>query len=289
MKLKNFYIALFVLPLFVLSCESDFAPPHDITGKGGFVRFDAELSDINTTIDLGDPSGVFSAPLTAPGGNVRSYEINFTLVQPGKGSSGPFTLKTLTDFPTTLTIAPQEVATAAGVDLADLGGGDRIDIEASVTNEDGITFTSDDFTGDLFNPGQRQAMQYSVFFFCPFDVQEAVGEYLIVRDDFGTTLDPDRLITAQAGPGENEITFINLFSHPEEYDVTVRVDDPSTAVARVDKQAAWHCDNFGCPYGEGRVEGGGLFFSCSGFLTLDLQNTVDAGSFGTFRLEMLKQ
>ena len=289
MKFINLYFTLFAMSLLVISCESDFQPPHEVTGKGGFVRFDAELADINTTIDLADPNGMFTAPLAAPGGNVTSYDINFTLVQPGVGSFGPFNLKALNSFPATLTITPAEVAAAAGIDVSALGGGDRIDIEASVTNTDGVTFTSDDFTGDLFNPGQRQAMQYSVFFFCPFVVDEAVGEYLIVRDDFATTLEPDRPITAVKGPGENEITFINLFSHPEMHDVVVRVDDPSTAAATVDKQAAWHCDNFGCPWGEGRVDGGGLFFSCSGFLTLDLEHTVDAGSFGTFRLELLKQ
>ena len=290
MKSISSYITILALIALTFACESDFEPPHEITNKGGFVRFEGELADINYTIDLADASSIFQATIVAPGENVVSYDLSFTLVQPGKGELGPFPLKSVSSFPSDLTISASEVASAAGVDLADLGGGDRIDVLATVTNSDGLSFTQDNFNGDLVNPGQRGAMQYSVFFFCPWTQAEALaGTYLITRDDFVTTLDAERPIEVVAGPGENEITFIDLFSHPEAYDITVAVPDPSTAAAVVAKQPAWHCDNFGCGFGEGRVEGGGLFFSCSGFITLDLAHTVDAGSFGTFRLELLRQ
>nr|MBX2874404.1 hypothetical protein [Saprospiraceae bacterium] len=52
--------------------------------------------------------------------------------------------------------------------LADLKG--RLDFNAEVTREDGTVFTFDDFTGDLNNPGQRQAMQFSVSLVCPSDL-----------------------------------------------------------------------------------------------------------------------
>ncbi len=285
MQLKHIF-ALFALSIFTIACESDFQPPHEITSKGGFVRFDQVL---NGSINPSDAASQYEAMLVAPGGNVTSYDINFTFVSASLGSIGPVYMKSVNSFPSNLTITIDEIASAAGIKKEDINPGDRVDIEATVTNSDGLIFTSADFTGDLFNPGERQAMQYSVFFLCPWNESEAVGKYLIVRDDFETTLDIAREIEAVAGPGENEITFKNLFSHPEGYDVTVAVPDPSTAVATVAKQAAWHCDNFGCPYGEGRVEGGGLFFSCSGFLTLTLSHTVDAGGFGDFALDLQKQ
>ena len=83
---------------------------------------------------------------------------------------------------------------------------------------------------------------------------------------------------AVAGPGPNQITFKNLFGHPQNYDIVVDVD-PETAVATVRKQTAWDSDNFGFGLGEATVEGEGLFFSCTGFITLDLDHSVADGKF----------
>ena len=41
-------------------------------------------------------------------------------------------------------------------------------------------------------------------------------------------------------------------------------------------------------YGEATIEGGGFYFSCTGFITLDLEHVVGAGSFGTHKLELTK-
>ena len=60
------------------------------------------------------------------------------------------------------------MAKAAGIELAELKG--RLDFNAAVTREDGTIFTFSDFTGDLNNPGQRQAMQFSISLVCPSDL-----------------------------------------------------------------------------------------------------------------------
>ncbi len=286
MKSMNKSIIIFFVGLLVISCESDFAPPHDNVPFGGFVRFEESIA--SGTIDIADPSAKFEATLVAPSANVSNYELAVTVVK-ADTTIGPAMLKSVTSFPSALEILPSEIASAVNMQVTDLKPGDRIDLAATVTRLDGQEFTASDFTGDLLNPGQRQAMQFSIFLVCAFNASDAVGQYLIVTDPFVTSLDFERPIEAVAGPGENQITFINMFSHPEAYDIVVTVDDPAAGSASVSKQPAWHCDNFGCPWGEGRVEGAGLFFSCTGFLTLDLTHTVDAGSFGTFKMELQKQ
>ena len=113
-----------------------------------------------------------------------------------------------------------------------------------------------------------------------------MGTYAITVDDFGTFLD-DGVFEIIAGPGENQFTMIDVFGHPEMYDVIININ-PSNGNISVDRQPAWHCDNFGCPYGEGRVEGSGLAFTCVGSLTFTLENTVDAGSYGSYALKVEK-
>lgn len=168
MKKTFFYIPLCIVALFFVGCESDFVPFHESVPKGGFVRFDAEVENINFVLDLTrDPNPVFEAPITAPSDNVSMYDLNFTLAT-ATGTFGPFDLVEIQNFPANLTFTAQDVANAAGVELANLKG--RLDFNAEVTREDGTVFTFSDFTGDLNNPGQRQAMQFSVNLVCPSDL-----------------------------------------------------------------------------------------------------------------------
>lgn len=162
MKKRFFYIPLCLVALFLAGCESDFVPFHESVPKGGFVRFDEELSFI---LDLTtDPNPVFEATLVAPSDNVTAYELEFTLVT-SLGNIGPFDLYETRSLPATLSFSAEELATIAGLPIDEFKG--RLDFEAAVTREDGTVFTSNDFTGDLNNPGQRNAMSFSINLICP--------------------------------------------------------------------------------------------------------------------------
>lgn len=168
MKIIQSLLTIMALSLVFTSCESDFVPPHEAVPKGGFVRFDSEVESISFVMDLTKESNpVFSAPIMAPSNNVSAYELSFNLVST-KGVAGPFVIANITTLPTTVSFTAEEVAQAASIDLADLKG--RLDFKAKVTREDGTIFTFDDFTGDLNNPGQRQAMQFSISLVCPSDL-----------------------------------------------------------------------------------------------------------------------
>lgn len=168
MKKTFYYIPLCIVALFFGSCESDFTPFHETIPKGGFVRFDTEVESLNFVMDLTrEPNPVFEAPIIAPSDNVSNYLLTFKLAT-SAGTFGPFDLLEVNSLPTMISFTAQEVADAAGVTLENLKG--RLDFDAEVTREDGTVFTFSDFTGDLNNPGQRQAMQFSINLICPSDL-----------------------------------------------------------------------------------------------------------------------
>lgn len=122
---------------------------------------------------------------------------------------------------------------------------------------------------------------------CPeVELANIPGTYVITEDAFGTHIDEGEFEIV-AGPDENQFTMVNPFGHPEEYDVVFSVD-PETGSVTVARQAAWHCDNFGCAYGEGRVEGPGQVLTCIDQINFNLTHTVNAGSFGTYGLTINK-
>lgn len=172
MKINKFYISLLLFPLLLIACESEYVAPHESVPKGGFVRFDTEVEKISFVLDLTQNANpVFEAPITAPSNNVQSYDLSFTLSRV-QDQLGPFDLLSINRFPATLSFSLQDIADAAGIDISEAKG--LINLDARVTRDDGTVFTFDDFTGDLNNPGQRQAMRFSISTLCP---SELAGTY----------------------------------------------------------------------------------------------------------------
>lgn len=188
MRKTIFYISLSIVAFFIGACESDFVPYHDTVPKGGFVRFDEELSlvmDLTT-----DPNPAFSATLVAPSNNVTAYELNFSLITTTQ-TYGPFDLFETTTLPATLAFDAEELARIAGVSMDDFRG--RLEFEGSATREDGTVFTSDDFTGDLLNPGQRNAMSFAINLVCPSDLSgtlDVVHTNQVTGPDGGPCVEP---------------------------------------------------------------------------------------------------
>lgn len=208
MKIIHSFLAIMALSLVFVSCESDFVPPHEAVPKGGFVRFDAEVEGISFVMDLIKESNpVFSAPITAPSNNVSLYELSFNLVST-KGTAGPFIIASITSFPATLSFSAQDLANAAGISLPELKG--RLDFKAAVTRDDGVIFTFDDSTGDLNNPGERQAMEFSIALVCPSALAgtfDYVGSNMVANGTpCGSTSLTGTVTWTETGPGVYETT-----------------------------------------------------------------------------------
>ncbi|HEX6227683.1 MAG TPA: hypothetical protein VFZ52_24865 [Chryseolinea sp.] len=249
-------------------------------------------------------------------------EVNFTIYSDTKtidhveiyvdlikfGSDGPTPRALLKEIPgntlgntsTSVTIKLSEFVDAVGLTLGDLGGGDLFNIYNEVTMSDGRVYP------DTLELGGEEFVNMENAFFtaagttsftttlafpvlCPFVTADAIGTYSISRDDLEVAYDAAHKPEVIAGPGPNQVTLVDMLGHPQGYDIIVDVN-PATDVATVNAQTGWDSANFGLPFGEISVEGGGFYFSCTGFLSLDLaHNLADGRSFGTFRIEFTKE
>jgi hypothetical protein len=189
---------------------------------------------------------------------------------------------------------------AVGLTLDDLGGGDIFNIYNQVILNDGrvypdtLIFDDEEFANvenAFFTAAGTTSFTTTLTFpvLCPFVTADAVGTYTISRDDFEIAFDPSYKPEIIAGPGANQITIVDMLSHPPGYNIVVDVN-PTTDVATVRSQKGWNSANYDLPFGDILVEGGGFFFSCTGFLTLDLaHNLSDGRSYGSFRIELTKE
>ena len=118
---------------------------------------------------------------------------------------------------------------------------------------------------------------------CPFSIDDYAGMYVATTDEFGIYLSNVVPFEVIVGPGENQITLVDVAAHPEMYDIVVDVD-PATGDLTVPKQPALNYNNFGATqYGELRWEGTGSSGTAGGFcigeLSITAAYTVETGRF----------
>ena len=286
-------IGLLVIAFGFISCRDDDKDPWKefVTPNGAMILLDEVKVPVFDVTALS--TATYEGELRDPIGNVASMQLRVSL-----NGGDLFDLRTITEFPHSLVVSASDVANALGLaNVDELSAGDKVTMDNIITRDDGVAFTKEDLADDLFgNPGQRQGFEITTFVSCPFSAAEAAGTYDIVTDPFGTFLGSGTGITAVVGADDTQIIFQDMFSHPNpttggQYDIAVDVV-ASSGEATVEKQEAWHCDNFGCGFGQASVEtagSGNFFFSCTGFLTVNLRHTVSLGSFGIFKMELQKQ
>jgi hypothetical protein len=170
---------------------------------------------------------------------------------------------------------------------ADLGGGDSFVFTTVATLKDGRTFSATNSASSI-SSGTNSSFTttFTLSVACPsFEIADAVGSYTLVFDpgEWGTST--DLVVDIVQGPGENQVTIKDAMGYPQAFDMIVTVD-PVTSKATVAKQQTFDYDFWdpGPGYGVGSTAGTGTFYSCAGLLTLSLEFTVSAGSFGTFQL-----
>jgi hypothetical protein len=303
MKKLIFSFYIFAIGCLLLSCEEQENFGINQADKAFNLRVAPDKNSFD--ISAGDPEINFT--IYSDTKTIDHVEIFVDLVK--FGSDGPTPRALLREIPgnalgssssTSVTLKLSDFVGAVGLTLDDLGGGDLFNVYNEVTMSDGRVYP------DTLELGDEQFVNVENSFFtaagttsftstlafpvlCPFVTADAVGTYSISRDDLEVAFDPAHEPEVIAGPGPNQVTVVNMLGHPQGYDIIVDVD-PATDVATVSSQTGWDSANFGLPFGEIAVEGGGFYFSCTGFLTLDLDhNLADGRSFGTFRIEFTKQ
>ena len=189
-----------------------------------------------------------------------------------------------------VSLTSDQIAQMFGLaDHTALDGGDNFTFVAKAVLTDGRVIDANNSAPSITGGTNASfTTQFTVFVACPFNVAEAVGTYTITRDDAEVSLDPsDDQVEVIAGTAPNTVILKDLYGYPQQYDVVVTVN-PGNGAATIAKQKAWDSDALLGQYGEASIEGGGWFFSCTGLLTVDIEHTVDLGSFGTYKLELTK-
>ena len=303
MKQYLYFICVFISVLMISSCEEQEEFGLAESEKGFNLRLAPDKNSFD--ISAGDPEINFT--IYSDNKNIEKVVIYVDLIK--FGSEGPTPQALLKEIPgnilgnspsANVQMKLSEFVGAVGLTLDDLGGGDIFNIYNQVTLSDGrvypdtLKFDDEEFANvenAFFTAAGTTSFTTTLTFpvLCPFVTADAVGTYSISRDDLEVTFDPSYKPEIIAGPGANQITIVDMLSHPPGYNIIVDVN-PTTDVATVRAQKGWDSANFGFPFGEIFVEGGGFFFSCTGFLTLDLaHNLADGRSFGTFRIELTKE
>lgn len=171
--------------------------------------------------------------------------------------------------------------------LSYLDGGDHFHFTATVALTDGRTFDASNSAPSI-TEGTNAAFtaKWDLYVACPFKIDEAIGTYKItigLTDASATGF--NGIVEVVKGDNDSQVILKNLFGYPEKWDVVVDVDQ-ATGIATIDSQEAW---DSGATYGIGSVNADGFFFSCTGTLNLNAEYTVDAGSFGVYPLQLMKQ
>ncbi|WP_418499553.1 hypothetical protein [Flagellimonas sp.] len=156
-----------------------------------------------------------------------------------------------------------------------------------------LSITQVSSEGNIVINDKTENVSASIAYTCPFSIADYEGTYIATTDEFGIYIGETLPFEVVTGPGENQITLVNVAAHPEEYDVVVDVD-PSTGNLTIPRQPALNYTNFGAtPYGELSWEGSGTSAPSPGYCVgiLDVTNGyfVAAGTFGQFRTVFEKQ
>ena len=301
MKQILFSLLIAATTVMILACEEQEKFGIDQSDKAFNLRMAPDKNSFD--ISVGDPQINFTLY-----SDTRSIEkITFMVELLQFGTGGPTPRAVLKEIPgstfgsnpsTSVALKLSDFVSAVGLTLGDLAGGDEFTLYNVVTMNDGrvypdtLKFGDEEFVNvenSFFTSAGSTSFTSQISFpvLCPFVAADAAGTYTVTTDEAEVFYEPNEPVII-GGPGPNQVTIKNLFAHPQMYDVIVDVN-PATDVATVRKQPAWNSDNFGWGFGEATVEGEGFYFSCTGFVTLDLDHSVDAGSFGVYKLELTKK
>jgi hypothetical protein len=296
-----FFIFTLALTFTYVSCTDENKFTNPVTfglENGAFATFNTEVPSAT----YADPTQInFSGQILDPNETMTGYNVKLIANLSGNTIVAE-DFFTATSFPADMSFTSQSIASALGIEISDIAFGDTFNFIATATREDGTEFTGiapafDDDTlivsggntePTLQNPNYKSAMQFDFIISCPaFVMDEVVGTYMKVTDGFNVDYNND-MFEIVAGETPSQFIIKDFFGHAAEaglgdiYDVVVDVASNGVGIS-VERQPAFNGSDsnfFGAAYGEGRVDGEGLIFSCLGLINITLQPTVDAGSFG---------
>ncbi len=260
---------------FFMSCEDDAKDPWTIHEESANLATFVTIAKETIVIDFTDSGSSFSFSIDAPSSNIASYELAVSRVS-GGAASDTLPLTSATSFPADFDITASDLASALGLDVADLSAGDRFNFVGTATSTSGDVADITNLNGDAVGPGQFNAFRFNTFLSCPFNQADAIGTYETTVDAFGLAA---ATFEVTAGPDENSVVINDLIQPGLSMIMEV---NPNTGIGAIGRTPMAD-DFFG--YSGGNINTTAtpsFFFSCSGTISAVFQYTVDLGSFGSF-------
>lgn len=267
--MKKFsYLLLTCMVVAAMSCRDEDLNPYPETKTGAFVQIEEFVTKVFDVTDL--QNSAFTFKVNDEMGNVASYRIDVSW-----NGADTVQLKTVTEFPSTVSISPAEIAAAYNVSLDAFAAGDRFDFIGTSVGTDGSTYTVTDITQELLGgPGQQQGYRFVSFVSCPFNNEELAGTY-VVQDGGGAGLfragtafeiapgtSPDQYVIVDFGD-DFEDGSGDAYGGPGR-DLVIRVDTETGITYPVADQQMY---DFGFPITPTDKESG-FTFSCTGTVNL---------------------
>lgn len=184
----KYIIGLALLAIGIVACEDSDKNPFNVfeleDSASPYVRIVLD----ETIVAKGDlASSSLTGTVDDPSDNVASWELSVTL-ESGGVSTDTVQLVTITEFPSDISIPYPDIASALGITIDDISGGDFIRFLGKSTGTDGTVTTVDNYSATITGqPEQLQAFNFIVLVKCsPISGTTVPGTWVIeMQDLFG--------------------------------------------------------------------------------------------------------
>lgn len=197
----------------------------------------------------------------------------------------------------TLTATTAELATAFGVPASNFEPGSVFTFFTRAITKSGKTYdinnAGDNGGGGLITgPKYKAAFSFTVYVVCPF-TGGMTGDYEVIRDDWQDWF-PGDIVQVTDGPGANQINLSQVYPNGGTVISPLLVNiDPVTGTATIPKVVY---GRYGGPTsvqytaeGAGANDVAGYVFSCTGFITLSINQSGGGSDYGANKLILQKQ
>jgi hypothetical protein len=195
---------------------------------------------------------------------------------------------------TSLTVTGAQLATALGKPISSFSPGTSYTFYTRITTKSGATFDvsntgNNSGSGLITGPYYNTAFTFIAYIVCPF-VGPIAGSYKVVRDDWADWSAGD-IVQVTDGPGANVVNLSQVYPNGGTVVKPLLVNvDPATGTATIPKV------NYGTYGGSPAIAVGtganglaGYVFSCTGYMTLSIDQNVGGTDYGANTLQLQKQ
>lgn len=295
MKKLLYILSVVTLVFTIHACKktSDLNMFSDVKnlGMGTYLTLD---KNINLNLDYSKiaTSTVGIEVSQYPNGQAVDHIVLFSTVDASYDSTQWHFVKSVpyTGPGTQLTVNGTELATSLGINISALQPGTAYTFYTRIITKEGYSFdvntTGDNGGGGLVTGAYYNSVfSFTAYIVCPFTGNMA-GTYKVIRDDW-EDWEPGDLVPITDGPGANQINLSQVYPNPDYGDIInpliVNID-PASGTATIPPTLFGQYSNSYTAAGAGVNNVAGYVFSCTGYITLNINIDGDP-----YRLILQKQ